>query len=152
MKTVISLVLCLVILTGCGGTTKPTTQPVVNAAGVWPAQLSSGDGKHTSTLTLNISQGSTSTTDSSGVQSVTATAAAVIHSPDCLAVTSGKSTTGSVHGNLFNTTLTLSDGGTLTLQAGVSPTATSFHFFDGIYTFTSGTCAPQSGTLTGTKQ
>jgi len=144
----LSIVFTIFAVTGCGGHAHVgPVPPVVNMAGTWTGQFTSTPTKtdpavHTGTFTFNFSQGS-ATTNSSGLQAATLTAAVLVQAKDCPAVTQGTSTAGAVTGSNFDVTLHLNDGGQLHLTGtqGDSGTITVNTGF----TFDSGTCAPEAG-------
>lgn len=158
MKTLSTLTICIALTLaaiGCGGKGTQAPPPTVaNAAGIWTGTFTStptvADPKvHVSKIALNLSQGA-QVTDASGLPSAPLSAALVINSPDCLAVVNGKGA-GTITQDAIHVTLSLSDGGTLTVDSGLQPDPNPNHFFSGKYTFNTGTCSPQFGTADATR-
>lgn len=140
----------LFMLTGCGGSPKnPAPPAIAQASGVWQTVFTPNLPGNPASVTLNMSQGQSST-NADGMPVAPLSVAAVFNIPACPGL-QGVSTSGNVTGHAVTATLKLSDGEIVTIGAGVNNDAPAAILFNGRYTVTAGpaSCFGSAGTITG---
>jgi hypothetical protein len=153
-KTLSTLTIILVftlLAAGCGGkgTQTPPPPAIAQASGLWHATFSPAIGTPVA-VTLNMSQGPQSGLSADGFPLAPLNVAAVFTTPACPGL-QGTSASGSVNGHAIFATLNLTDGETVTIQAGVNNDAPAAILFNGKYSVTAGpaSCFGSSGTISG---